>query len=347
MEKTLIVIAETNHEDALTLPTLECLEEAREVADVRSMTVQALLPGYATAELTDTLAAHGADVITLIEHPALSQFSAEGWLAALEPVLKEASPMLVLAPDSGHVRAWLPRLAARWRVPLVSGCTQVQAGSGSDLELTRPTHGGARYEQLVWPGAGTLFVTLVPNVRGITPPRQPRQAKINRQTPTLDAARFRDRALHTIPADPRTVDLTEAERIISGGLGVGGPEGMAMLRELADQLGAALGGTRVVSDRGWLAVDRFIGTTGKIVAPRLYIAFGVSGAGQHISGITESETVIAVNTDRTAPLFSMADLSVVGDLHQIVPALIAKLQNSSTTSPATDEARVAQVEHAA
>lgn len=117
---------------------------------------------------------------------------------------------------------------------------------------------------------------------------------------------------------------------------------MAELQQLADELKASLGGTRVVADRGWLAHDRYIGTTGKIVAPKLYLALGVSGAGQHVAGITGSETVIAINTDRTAPLLKMADLGVVGDLHQIVPILIRKLRSHADaeleTSPGSTPA---------
>jgi electron transfer flavoprotein alpha subunit len=122
------------------------------------------------------------------------------------------------------------------------------------------------------------------------------------------------------------VDLSEAERIVSGGFGVGGSSGMALLRRLAERMGAALGGTRVAADRGWLEADRFIGSTGKIVTPKLYMAFGVSGAGQHLAGITDSEWVVAVNSDRTAPLLKRADLGVVGDLHQILPCLLDRLE---------------------
>jgi electron transfer flavoprotein alpha subunit len=128
------------------------------------------------------------------------------------------------------------------------------------------------------------------------------------------------------------VDLSDAERIVSGGLGVGGPEGMGQLQQLADELKASLGGTRVAADRGWLAADRFIGVTGKIVAPKLYLALGVSGAGQHVAGITGSETVIAINTDRTSPLLKMADLGIVGDLHQIVPILTRKLRERAKSA---------------
>jgi electron transfer flavoprotein alpha subunit len=248
---------------------------------------------------------------------------------ALAPVLRETDPTLILAPDTGNVRAWLPRLSARWQVPLVSSCIQVKMIADGYPEMIRTTHDGARHERLIWPVDSLVAALLTPGVRGVGLPRQGGQAQINRITPELNIKDFRDRTLHILPPDPHTVDLSEAERIVSGGLGVGGPEGMEQLQQLADQLGAALGGTRVVADRGWLAVDRFIGTTGKIVAPKLYIGFGVSGAGQHMSGITGSETVIAINTDRTSPLLGMADLGVVGDLKEIVPALIKKLEQQS------------------
>lgn len=321
----LTVIAETDH-GALTIPTLECVEEGREIADALRSRVRVLLPGHGVAELADALAAHGADAVTLIEHEALGQFSADGWLAALEPALREAAPALILAPDSGHMRAWLPRLAARWRVPMVSGCVQITRGADAQIELIRATHNGARHEHLTCPGAATIVATLSPGARGVGAEHSGHQAEVTRLTPSLDPSSFRDRVFGTLPADPGTVDLSEAELIVAGGLGLGSPEGVKMLQELAEQLGAALGGTRVIADRGWLPTERFIGTTGKIVAPRLYIGFGISGAGQHISGITESETVIVVNNDRTAPLFSIADLGIVGDLHQIVPELIAQLR---------------------
>jgi electron transfer flavoprotein alpha subunit len=328
MNKPVLVIAETEHGE-LTLPTLECVEEGRELADSLNAALRVLLPGHGVMPLADTLAAHGADAVTVIEHEALAQFSADGWLAALAPLLRESGPSMVLAPDSGYVRAWLPRLSARWRVPLVSACIQVKIIAGGYPEMIRSTHNGARQERLIWPVDSLFAALLTPGVRGVGMARPGRHAEVLRVIPELHPEIFRDRTLRTLPPDPRTVDIGEAERIVSGGLGVGSPEGMKQLQRLADLLNAALGGTRVVSDRGWLAVERYIGTTGKIVAPKLYLGFGISGAGQHIAGITGSEIVIAVNIDRTSPLLKMADLGVVGDLHQIVPILIGKLEKMS------------------
>ena len=324
MDKFVVVIAESEQGE-LTPSSLECVEEGREVADRLGAQVQVVLCGGAVAPLADLLIAHGADQVTVVEHEALAQFSADGWLQALAPLLLHTHPLLLLAPDSGQIRAWLPRLAMRWQLPLVGCCSQIGIVGDGYPEIIRHTYGGACQERLIWPYATLVCAMLTPGVRGIGAPQPGRQAAITVIRPELDPAQFRDRTLRTLPADPKTVSLNEAERIVSGGFGTGGPDGMALVQQLAGQIGAALGGTRVAADRGWLATERFIGSTGQIVAPKLYMAFGVSGAGQHLSGMTGSEYVIAINSDRTAPILKRADLGIVGDLHQILPILLAKL----------------------
>ena len=325
MPTAVVVVAETGFGE-LTPESLECVEEAREVADSINAEVHVILPGHDVAGLADDLAMHGADRVTVVEHEALAEFTADGWLAALTPVLQEARPILTLAPDSGYTCAWLPRLSARWRIPMATGCIRAKFTDERYPEVFRISHGGKLHERQIWARGTSVMVLLYPGVRGVGPGVAGRQATVRIVRPTLDPAAFRDRTQRTQPPNPQDVDLSDAERIVSGGLGVGGPEGMHELQQLADVLKASLGGTRVVADRGWLAHDRFIGATGKIVAPKLYLALGVSGAGQHVAGITGSETMIAVNTDRTAPMLKLADPGVVGDLHQIVPILLQKLR---------------------
>lgn len=327
MSAVLAVVAETDHGE-LTTPTLECVAEARDIALERGDCLHVLLPGSGVAPLADVLGTHGADRVTVIEHEALAQFSADGWLAALEPVLEEAGPALIIAPDSEYGRVWLARLSGRWRMPLVSGCSRIRVIEDGYPEAYRFTHDGRVHERLVWARGTMASFMLAPGVRGTGSPRPPAHTDIEIITPALDPTTFRDRIFRILPPDPSTVDLTEADRIVGGGLGVGGPDGMAQLQQLAELLEATLGGTRVAADRGWLAHDRFIGTTGKIVSPKLYVAFGISGAGQHVAGIGNSELIIAVNTDRTSPLLKMADLGVIGDLHEIVPLLLRKLKDA-------------------
>ena len=325
MAAPIVVIAETGY-GQLTEASLECVEEGRDVADSLATRVEVLLPGNDVAAMADDLVAHGADQVTVVEHESLAQFSADGWLAALAPLLEQAKPIITLTPDSDYQRAWLPRLSARWRIPMATGGIRVKITDDGYPEVFRVSHSGKLHERQIWARGSAVMVMLCPGVRGVGPGQTGRKADVAVVRPDLDPSSFRDRTLRTLPPNPQDVDLSDAERIVSGGLGVGGPEGMTELQQLADELKASLGGTRVVADRGWLAADRFIGTTGKIVAPKLYMALGVSGAGQHIAGIGGSETVIAINTDRTAPMLKMADLGIVGDLHQIVPILIRKLQ---------------------
>ncbi|MFL5800829.1 MAG: electron transfer flavoprotein subunit alpha/FixB family protein [Roseiflexaceae bacterium] len=333
----IVVIAE-NEDGVLTGSSLECVEEARDIARACGAQVNALLPGQDVAGLANTLAAHGARTVTLVEHPALRMFSADVWLAALEPLLRALAPALVLAPDSGQMRAWLPRLALRWRAALACGCVELRADDDGRIELTRPTHGGARIDRMCSSGAMPLLATLRPGARGIGPPDLTLGAEIRRITPDLGGVAARDWTPRRWQADPRTVDLSEAERIVAGGLGIGGPDGLKLLEQLADRLGAAIGATRVVTDRGWLPTERQIGTTGKTVAPRLYVAIGISGASQHTQGMAGSEIVIAINTDRTAPMFGLADLGLVGDMRAIVPALIERLDvTTDGRRPTTDD----------
>lgn len=330
MATAIVVIAETAH-DEITPPTLECVEEARDVAQALAVPVHVVLPGHQVAGLAQSLAAHGADQVTVIEHEALAEFSADGFLAAVAPVLQALRSTLTLAPDSAYARSWLPRLSARWRIPLVTGGLRVKLTEEGYPEVYRNSHNGRLHERLIWARGSALMVMLADGVRGVGAPLQNRSVDVRLVRPSLDPSSFRDRTLRSFPPDPHDVDLSDAERIISGGLGAGGPEGIAQLQALANALNASLGGTRVAADRGWIAADRFIGATGKIVAPKLYFALGVSGAGQHVAGITGSDVIVAINTDRTAPMFKIADLGVVGDLHQIVPLLIEKLEAYART----------------
>jgi electron transfer flavoprotein alpha subunit len=284
-----------------------------------------LLPGTPLIGTPQLFAAHGATRVTLLAHQALESFSADIWLAALEPALGALGPGLVLVPDSGRARAWLPRLALRWPAPIVTRCLTIWPGADGALEFVRPAHGGAQHERLACPDAPTIFATLAPGARGLGHADHSVRAEVERLVPDLDGVVARDHTQGWLPPDPRTVDIAEAERVIAGGLGVGSPEGLELLWQLSDRLGAAVGGTRVIADRGWLPFERQIGSTGKTIAPQLYIAVGISGASQHTAGMTGSETVVVINSDRSAPMFAFADLGLVGDLHQIVPEVLRLL----------------------
>jgi len=337
MAQPIVVVGEAGP-DGVTSATLECIEEASELACSLGTTVHVQIAGHRLSALAADLAAHGADQVTLVEHEALAQFSADAWLTALAPSLRAAKAAVTIAPDSGYGRSWLPRLSARWRIPLSTSCIRVKITEDGYPEVYRSSHGGKLHERLIWARGSSIIVMLADGVRGVGAPRPARRADVRVVRPELDPRAFRDRTLRTFPPDPHDVDLGDAEKIVAGGLGVGGVEGMALLRKLADALNASLGGTRVAADRGWLPHDRYIGTTGKIVAPKLYLALGVSGAGQHLAGIGASEVIVAVNTDRTAPVFKIVDLGLIGDLHAILPILLEKLQAHAQSGRETGDA---------
>ena len=190
MTKPIVVVAETGHAGELTVSTLECVEEARDVADSLAAGVHVLLPGYDVAPLANELAAHGADQVTVVEHEALAQFSADGWLAALAPILQEAKPMLTIAPDSGYGRSWLPRLSARWRIPLATSCIRAKVIEDGYPEVYRISHSGMLHERQIWARGSTVMVMLAPGVRGVGPPRPNPHAEINLVKPALDIPRI-------------------------------------------------------------------------------------------------------------------------------------------------------------
>ena len=190
MAAPVVVVAETIY-GALTPATLECVEEARDLADSIAATVHVILPGHRTAALADELAAHGADRVTLVEHPALEQFSADGWLAAVAPVLREPRAVFTLAPDSGYGRTWLPRLSARWRIPLATACIRVKVTDEGYPEVFRVSHDGKLHERQIWARGTAVMVMLSPGVRGVGPELPGRRASVEVVEPEIDAAAFR------------------------------------------------------------------------------------------------------------------------------------------------------------
>ena len=275
------------------------------------ITVDVLDEGQAAATALETEL-----VVVSIATP--ESFSAESLVAALAGTLPDLAPDLVLVADNAHTRAFFPALAARLRKPLLSGATRVRVRAKNRLEVERPLHAGLQSERLVV--ATPLFVTLATS--SATPARSLGGAK---EAKVAAGAPGRDRVERIMPPDAETVDIRSADRIVAGGLGLGSKENVAILSRLAKPLEAAVGGTRVISDKGWIDHERYIGSTGKNVAPKLYVALGISGASQHLVGITESENIIAINSDRAAPIFGVADLGIVGDLHAIVPELESRL----------------------
>lgn len=247
----------------------------------------------------------------------IGPFAAGAWAQALAPLVTDAR--VVVLPASPDGRDLAPRLAHALGRPLLAGATEIDTDR---VVLVR--RGGLVSE--THPLDGPAVATLVPGVRGVEPiaegatvePVEPVEADL--PSGTHDAT-----VVATVPPDPSTVELADARRIVAGGAGLGGPEPFEALERVAVALGAAFGATRVASDVGWAPHDRYIGTTGVAVDPDLYVALGISGAVQHVTGLGQPDHVIAVNTDASAPMMAMADLAVVTDARALLHALADRL----------------------
>ncbi len=306
--------------------SLETLGEARSLTPGGAGPNVMIVGGSVAEEALALLAAHGAGRVVCLENVALADSGPEHHAAALIAALESERPRAVLLAHTVYGRALAPRLA----VGLDAGCApdsvSVRARPDGTLEVTRPAFGGRLYGTVAFLPGSPAVITLRPGSIGLDRPVPGRRVSIERRSAAAPGEEPRSRRRRVIPPDPRRIDLREAERIVAGGRGVDGPQGFVLLQELADLLGAAVGGSRVAVDLGWLPWERQIGQSGRCVAPRLYLACAISGASQHLMGIREAGTIIAVNRDRNAPIFSAAHLGVVSDWRAVVAALIERLR---------------------
>lgn len=278
----------------------------------------------------------GVQYLCVVEHPLLASYSTEGYVSALAWLMQERKPLLVATSATANGRDWMPRLAARLYLPFASACLGLDLRDDSLFALRTVYEGRAYVQTRTALHGRSALATLLPGVRGKPPTplpeqreRRERRVTVQRIIPDIRQSpeQGRIRSLAIEAPSPEAVELEAAERIVAGGRGIG-REGFAQMASFARLLGAAVGATRVATDRGWVEHARQIGATGKSVHPRLYIACGISGAAQHTSGMREAQTVVAINPDRSAPIFALADLGLLGDANQILPLaaeLIASL----------------------
>jgi electron transfer flavoprotein alpha subunit len=262
----------------------------------------------------EALAGAGAERVLLLDAP----YDAETHAAAVAGAVVGAAAILL--PGTANGADLAPRLAALLGAACLLDCAWLRADPAG-LLAARWAHDDRAQERWLVPAGLPLVATLRPGSRGAARPR-PRPLEVE----LLPAGEPRARRLRRLQPDPRSVRLAEAERIVAAGLGIGSSERVPAVQELADLLGAALGASRPLADRGWVPFERQIGTTGQQVAPRLYVAVGISGASQHLGGIREAETIVAINTDPACPMMARATLAAVGDAGEVVEALAAALR---------------------
>lgn len=317
----------------------EAIELAHQLPDAQALVYAVILmaPNVALPDLTPLSVANVQQLIVL-EHPHLAYYSTAGYVDALAWLIQHHSPTLLLANATPDGRDCFPRLAARLRVPLIANALGLTLQNDA-LLATRAIYEGRAYVQTQTNmHHRPVLATLIPGVRGTTSrAQQATEPIVTLYTPELTESdtMARVQRVGVQAPSPEEVELDAAERIVAGGRGIG-QQGFQELATFAHRLGAAVGATRVATDQGWIEHARQIGATGKIVRPKLYIACGISGAAQHTSGMSESKTVIAINPDRSAPIFALADLGLLGDANEVLP-LAKKLLEVQTDTIETKD----------
>ena len=282
-------------------------------------TLGAVVAGSGISSLSSELAAYGAAKVFVADRPELALFSSEGYTAALDAAWAAFKPSIVLASATAMGLDVAARFAARRGVGVLSDVMTLDVENGR-LAGERPVYSGkARVLVTAAPSAGIQVATPRPNVFPASRSDVPGAGEVvNLDLPAL---KIRAKVVKVEAAEAGEIDVAEADKIVSGGRGIKGPESWPMLRALCHELGAALGASRAAVDAGWIGHEHQVGQTGKVVSPSLYIACGVSGAIQHLAGMGSSKVIVAINKDPEAPIFKVATYGIVGDLFQIVPAL--------------------------
>ncbi len=311
--------------------TLELLGKGRELADARGGRLVALLLGHGVGELATALAGHGADEVVVADHPALAEYTTEAYAHVVAGILGARRPWVVLWPSTANGRDLAPRVAARLRTGIVTDVEDLWV-EGERLFARRPMYTRKVVGTVVFEGEGPHLVVVLPKVFAPAVRQEGRKAEVEPVEVDLEGVGVGTRVVERRAVRRERVPLTEAEVIVSGGRGMRGPEHFALLEELARELGAAVGSSRPPVDSGWVPHDYEIGQTGKTVSPTVYIAVGISGAPQHLAGMSGSKYIIAINKDPNAPIFQVASLGVVGDLFEIVPRLTEAVRRAKAAT---------------
>ena len=304
--------------------SLEMVSEGRKLADKLSMPLGAVVAGSNINKLAEPLAQHGADKVWLLDSPNLATYNAELYTDALACLIERNHPDIVLSGDTSIGKDLAPKLAARLKTGLVTECTALSLNEEGLIVLTKPSYSGKASSTVVFHKARPQMATIKPGIMDIGIPDPSRTAEVVKIANGFNG-KAKTKVIDFIKADPKTVNITEAELIVAGGGGAGNFENWKLVEEMADAMGASLAGSRIAVDAGWITSNRQVGQTGKTVSPRLYIACGISGAIQHTMGMKDSKVIIAINKDRNAAIFKLADVKVIGDMVEIVPEITQQL----------------------
>ncbi len=311
----------------------ELLGKAKDLAADLNTDVTAVLLGSGVKGLADSLAQYGADKVIVVDSPVLETYRTEPYTQALAAVINEYKPEIMLVGATAIGRDLGPRVSARVGTGLTADCTQLEIGDfplnplpnkeqkHNQLLMTRPAFGGNTIATIACPDNRPQMATVRPGVMQKIAPIADAKAEVVEFNPVLEENNCYVEILDIVKEVSTAADIQEAKILVSGGRGVGSKENFKLLEDLAEALGGTVSCSRAVVDNGWLPKDLQVGQTGKTVRPNVYFAIGISGAIQHTAGMEESDIIIAINKDETAPIFDVADYGIVGDLNKIVPLL--------------------------
>jgi electron transfer flavoprotein alpha subunit len=321
MAKGVWIVAE-QREGALRKVSFELASTARKLADQLGEEVGAVLLGSGVEAMAAQLGKYGVDKVFVADNPALEPYTTDAHAAAVAKAVKENDPSILLLGASTQGKDLSARLVGKLATGMATDCTDVKIADGKLLAI-RPMYAGKCFGEVVVTGAPQM-ASLRPNVFTIM--ENAKAGTVVKFDPALDAAQLKTKVLEVQKEAAGKIDVSEANIIVSGGRGMKGPEGYAILEELAKLLSAAVGASRAAVDAGWRPQSDQVGQTGKVVSPNLYIACGISGAIQHLAGMSSSKYIVAINKDAEAPIFQKADYGIVDDLFKVVPALTVEVK---------------------
>ncbi len=321
MAKGVWIVAE-QRDGALRKVSFELASTARKLADALGDEVAAVLCGSGVEAMAAELGKYGVDKVYVADNPALEPYTTDAHAAAIAKVVKENDPAILLLAASAQGKDLSPALVGKLATGMATDCTDVKIDGGK-LVAVRPMYAGKCFGEVAI-DTFPQMASLRPNVFTIV--ECAKAGAVVKFDPALDAAALKTKVAEVQKEASGKIDVSEANIIVSGGRGMKGPEGYGILEELAGLLGAAVGASRAAVDAGWRPQSDQVGQTGKVVSPNLYIACGISGAIQHLAGMSSSKYIVAINKDPEAPIFARADYGVVDDLFKVVPALTQEVK---------------------
>ncbi len=311
----------------ITPVVFELLGEGRKLADDIGTELCAILLGEKVDKLTKELIAYGADKVYVADDPELKDYRTDAYSKVINDAIEEYKPEIVLYGATHIGRDLAPCLAVKAATGLTADCTQLEIDpEDKKIKQTRPAFGGNLMATIVCPKTRPQMSTVRPGVMKKLDPDKKRTGKVIELKVKFGKNDIRTKVLKIVKTAGDQVSLTDADVIVAGGMGVGGPEGFKLLQQLADKLGGGVvAASRAAVDAGWIDHSRQVGQTGTTVKPKIYVACGISGAIQHVAGMQTSDIIIAINKNETAPIFEVADYGIVGDLFKVIPEIIAAL----------------------